>query len=159
MSATKTKPSTTDNDLYRLAAIASFLLGLVLMAGASGHLLAVWPALGSDSGSSGPRGWLILLPGFALAGACMANVMCTLALWRRRPLALHVSLVVNASCATYLAFLLAKGIPGHPIGIFLTLVMSQIVLLSAIAAGLVWPVVDQTASKAQHSSQPNKAVK
>ncbi len=133
-----TEQNAIDNDLYRLAAVTGLLLGSFLLAGASGHLIAVWPILPLESGEISAQVWSLLFPGLVLACGCIANLTLTIGLWRGRSRAMYASLSFNAVCAIYLAFLLAKGVPGHPIGKFLTLVSCQVLLLSAIAAGLVW---------------------
>lgn len=139
MWATENNIAQQHNDLYRLAAVTSVLLALFLFAGASGHLVAIWPEMSATDAGATPRQWLLLVPGLVLAIGCVANGTLALGLWLRRALARNIALLVNAACAAYFAYLLAKGVPGHPIGIFLSLVLSQILILSGLLLGLVWP--------------------
>ncbi|MFK7957336.1 MAG: hypothetical protein AB8B96_14660 [Lysobacterales bacterium] len=127
------------NSLYTLAAAAGALLGLLLLAAAFGHFAAVWPAIDENTTVSGTKRLLLLLPGLVLTVAGLINVLTCRALWIGMKWALHTALAFNGITATYLVYLLSQGVPGHPIGFFLTLVLSSFVMLSAIRVGLVWP--------------------
>ncbi|UTA46797.1 hypothetical protein L1F30_11565 [Simiduia sp. 21SJ11W-1] len=136
------------NDLYRLAAVGGLLLALFFFAGAWGHLRAVWPMAGADGG----RLLGLLLPGLVLAAMGLLNALCIPGLWCRRSFARRGALLVNGVATAYLAYLLAQGVPGHPIGIFLLLASSQLMLLAAIAGGLVWPSPPGVGANDDHSA-------
>ncbi|MCO1335983.1 hypothetical protein MO867_16760 [Microbulbifer sp. OS29] len=42
---------------------------------------------------------------------------------------------------SYLLYLMICGVPNHPIGVFLALEMSFVILLVGMRVGLVWPAV------------------
>lgn len=137
MWAIESKASSGANDLYRLAAVTGLLLAFFLFLGASGHLVAVWSTLSVNDSGMGNR-VALLLPGLVLAASCIGNGLLAPGLWLRKRLARDAALLVNTLCALYLSYLLAKGVPGHPIGIFLCLVLHQLLILGAICVGLVW---------------------
>ncbi|MDO3387160.1 hypothetical protein QWI17_15035 [Gilvimarinus sp. SDUM040013] len=127
------------NGLYQLAAAGGFLLGLFLLAGATGHLSAVWAtALGAEHRFAASQ-LSLLLPGLILALAAGANLLTCRALWRSRRWALHVVFAINAIATLYFAYLLQRGVPGHPIGFFLAVTASQLVIITSIKLGLLWP--------------------
>ncbi|MFK8017120.1 MAG: hypothetical protein AB8G17_16980 [Gammaproteobacteria bacterium] len=127
------------NLLHRLAAAGGVLLGLFFVAGALGHVAAAWPAVDSSATPPGTRHFAILLPGLILLSTGLLNILLCKSLWSGTAWALQLALVINVIAAAYLAHLLSKGMPGHPIGIFVALVSSHVILLGAIRLGLVWP--------------------
>ncbi len=127
------------NSLFRLAAAAGLLLGVFLLMGASGHFAAVGFGPGGElQGSFGKR-FALVLPGLILAGTGLVNIGVCRALWSGAAWSLHLALLCNGVAAMYLLYLMSTDLPGHPVGEFLALVSSHIVLLSAIRLGLVWP--------------------
>jgi hypothetical protein len=131
------------NALYNLASGGGFLLGFFLLAAAYGHFSAVWPAIESATGSSGGGRFPLLLPGLLLAMTGLINIGLCRVLWIGIRWALQLSLVINLLAAMYFAYLLLGQVaPNHPIGMFVALVSSYIILLAAIRIGLVWPAVD-----------------
>ena len=127
------------NGLHGLAAAGAVLLGLFLLAGAGGHIVAVWPVLDSDIGASFAKRFAVLLPGLVLLAGGMINLVFCWPLWAGTRWALHASIAGNLINAIYFGWLLARGVPEHPIGLFLAAVASYLLLLGAIRAGLVWP--------------------
>ncbi|GAB2877209.1 hypothetical protein ACCI51_19080 [Microbulbifer echini] len=132
--------SSQRNALYRLAAIAAVILGLFLTLGAQGHFVAIWPLVTSD-GMGLSRGSLLMLPGVMLAGTAVLNFLFCKPLWQERGYGLNVTLAGNLVTTSYLLYLMIRGVPNHPIGIFLALEMSFVLLLVGTRAGLVWPAV------------------
>ncbi|WP_444946626.1 hypothetical protein ACJJIP_08275 [Microbulbifer sp. VTAC004] len=130
------------NALYRLAAISAVILGLFLTLGAQGHFTAVWPLVASD-GMGLSRRLLLMLPGVMLAGTAVLNFLLCKPLWQVRGYALNVTLAGNLLAMCYLFYLMIRGVPNHPIGVFLALEMSFVLLLVATRAGLVWPAVTE----------------
>ena len=126
--------------LNRIAATSGGLLGLLLLAGASGHLIGVWPTIMVPQS---PHVFFLLFPGLVLAITALVNLLMCYPLWLGEPWANRLALIINTAAALYFAYLLPRGIPGHPIGLFLALVASQTIVLGALSAGLVWPVVSQ----------------
>ena len=129
------------NGLHVLAAAVAVVLGLFLLAGAGGHLVATWPALSGGDLAAGRR-ILLLLPGLVLLTGAVVNLALCWALWLGRRWAQHAALVCNVGVAVYCGWLLVRGVPEHPIGLFVAMVSSDVVLLGAIRAGLVWPATD-----------------
>lgn len=127
------------NTLHSLVAVGGVLLGVFLLAGAYGHFAAIWPTLGDAARASLGERFGLLKPGLILLAAGLVDIGVCQALWKARNWALQLALAVNVVVMIYLGWLLAKGVPGHPIGLFLGLVSSYVVLLLAIRAGLVWP--------------------
>ncbi|AWF81646.1 hypothetical protein BTJ40_12870 [Microbulbifer sp. A4B17] len=139
MSASRSNPALQRNALYRLAACGAVVLGLFLLLGAQGHFAAIWPLVTSDSiGLS--RRLLLILPGVMLAGTAVLNLLLCKPLWQERRYALNVTLAGNLLTTSYLFYLMIRGVPNHPIGIFLALEMSFVLLLLVTRNGLVWPV-------------------
>lgn len=134
MSDSKLMTRVSPNSLHRLASVGGALLGLFLLAGAFGHFTAVWPAIASDNNR-----FTLLLPGLMLTTTGLLNIALCRLLWVGTTWSLNLALVVNVCTAMYLAYLLGQVVPDHPIGIFLAMVSSYVVLLAAIRAGLVWP--------------------
>lgn len=131
------------NSLWSLASGGGLLLGLFLLFAAYGHFTAVWPAIDSGTGSSGSSRFSLLLPGLFLVITGLIDIGLCRVLWIGMRWALHLALVFNVLAAMYLAYLLlSQGAPDHPIGPFVGLVSSYIILLAAIRLGLVWPAVD-----------------
>jgi len=139
MSAFNAATELPGNGLYRIAGASGGLLGVFLLAGAFGHLAAVWsPTLG-EGNLRGLRAFLLLLPGFVLVISALTNLLTCRALWAGTQWALRLALIVNVVAAIYFAYLLQRGIPNHPIGFFLAFVAIQVIVLGAIPAGLTWP--------------------
>ncbi len=120
------------NLLHLLASLGGLLLGLFLAMAALGHLSAVWPTLGAN-------GWTALLPAMVLAGTCVLNLAASVPLWTGSRWAVQVALACNTLVMIYFAYLLQRGVPGHPIGVFVALETSYVILLGVIRVGLVWP--------------------
>ncbi|WP_444913589.1 hypothetical protein [Microbulbifer sp. TRSA007] len=139
MSASRSKPALQRNALYRLAACGTVVLGLFLFLGAQGHFVAIWPLVTSD-GIGLFRRLLLMLPGVMLAGTAVLNLLLCKPLWQERRYALNVTLAVNLLTTSYLFYLMIRGVPNHPIGIFLALEMSFVLLLLVTRTGLVWPM-------------------
>lgn len=131
------------NDLYRLAGAGSVLLGLLFLAGASGHLSATWPLVVAEPPEN--RNLWLLLPGLILTITGIFNTSFCLGLWMGKTLARRLTFTVNLLASLYLAYLLHLGVPNHPIGLFLAFTSSQTILLGAIQAGFTWPAADPKA--------------
>ena len=139
MSASSSSPGLQQNALYSLVAAGAVLLGVLLTLGAYGHFVAIWPQVtGEDTAL--PRRLLLMLPGAMLAGTAALNILFSKPLWQARGYALTITLAGNLLTMLYLIYLMIQGVPDHPIGVFLALEMSLVILLVAIRAGLVWPV-------------------
>lgn len=132
------------NALFRLAGAGSALLGLLFLVGASGHLSETWPMIVADSLNN--RSLWLLLPGLILAITSLLNVSLCWGLWAGKPLARRLAFTVNLLATFYLAYLLHRGVPDHPIGFFLAFTSSQVILLGAIQAGLTWPAAGAKAT-------------
>ncbi|MEJ2419417.1 MAG: hypothetical protein P8Y45_21335 [Exilibacterium sp.] len=105
--------------------------------GAYGHFVAVWAQMtGEDTAIQ--RRLLLMLPGAMLAGTAVLNILLSKSLWQARGYALTVALM---GTMVYLIYLLIRVVPDHPIGIFLALETSYVILLLGIRAGLVWPAI------------------
>jgi len=135
MSATELRDN-VENGLDRLSAAGSAVLGFFLLAGGAGHLTAVWPD------ATGQGSMLALVPGLLLLAAAVFNLAAGVWLWRGRTGWQWATLAANGVLAVYLARLLMTGIPDHPIGAFLVLVCSQLIVLGALLAGLQWKSPD-----------------
>ena len=88
------------------------------------------------------RRLLLMLPGVMLVGTAALNVLLSKPLWQGRGYALTITLAGNLLTMLYLIYLMIKDVPDHPIGVFLALEMSLVILLVAIRAGLVWAVAN-----------------
>jgi hypothetical protein len=130
------------NSLHRLASAGAILLGVFLLAGASGHFAAVWPTLQSGMTASGSGRLALLLPGLMLMTTGLINIALCRALWTGTVWAQQLALLFNGITAVYLAYLLHSGVPDHPIGLFLAVVCSDLIVLGALRMGLVWPAAD-----------------
>ncbi|WP_444931325.1 hypothetical protein ACJJIF_05965 [Microbulbifer sp. SSSA002] len=140
MLASRSRGDFQRNALYRLAAFGAVILGLFFTLGAQGHFVAIWPVV--TSGEMGlSRRLLLMLPGVMLAGTVVLNLLLCKPLWQERGYALNVALAGNLLVMSYLLYLMIRGVPNHPIGVFLALEMSFVILLAGIRAGLVWPAV------------------
>ena len=137
------------NALYNLAAVGAVLLGALLTLGAYGHFVAVSAQI-MDSDTAMQRRLLLMLPGAMLAGTAVLNILLSKSLWQERGYALSITLTANLVTMTYLVYLLVRGVADHPIGVFLALEMSFVILLAGIRAGLVWP-----AESAPTDTKPN----
>ncbi len=147
--------SSPDNSLFRLTSVVGAFLGLSLLAAAYGHFAAVWPAIDAGSGESAKSRFLLLLPGLVLTINGLINIVVCRALWLCMNWALNTALVFNAMTTIYLLHLLVHGVPDHPIGFFVALVLSVLVLLIAIRMGLVWPAVDISTGKLSETIDAN----
>lgn len=127
------------NSLYPLAAVVGVLLGALLLAGASGHFTAIWPLLESVPAPSVGERFALLLPGSILLGTGLANVLLCWVLWTGKHWAAPVALAANIIAAGYFAYLFSRGIPDHPIGVFLVAATSYALLLGGLSLGLTWP--------------------
>ncbi|MFD1217728.1 hypothetical protein [Microbulbifer celer] len=136
-------PGLQRNALYNLAAISTALLGFFLTLGAYGHFGAVWGEI-LDADTAARRRIFLMLPGVMLTATAVLNILLSKPLWQARSYALNVGLAGNLLTTSYLVYLLVRGVPDHPIGAFLALEISYVVLLAGIRAGLVWPVVMKT---------------
>lgn len=124
-----------ENGLDALAAAGGAVLAVLLLLGGTGHLSAVWPTSDESTLSQ-------LLPGLLLLAAGAFNAVAAVGLLRRRAGWQWAALVVNLGLAIYLAWLLTVGVPDHPIGVFLALVCSQLIVLGAVLVGLEWRAPD-----------------
>ncbi|MBB5210509.1 hypothetical protein [Microbulbifer hydrolyticus] len=138
MSVSSTTGDVQRNNLYNVAAVGAVLLAALLILGAHGHFVAVWAQI-MDGDAAMQRRLLLMLPGAMLAGTAVLNIFLSKSLWQERGYALSITLTANLVAMTYLVYLLVRGVADHPIGVFLTLEMSLVILLAGIRAGLVWP--------------------
>lgn len=123
-----------------LASGGGLLLGIFLLFAAYGHFAAVLPTIESGTGPSGSTRFSLLLPGLFLVTTGLIDIGLCRVLWIGMRWALHLALVFNVIAALYLVYLmLSQSAPNHPIGLFVGLVSSYIILLTAILLGLVWP--------------------
>ena len=127
------------NSLYSLASVGGVLLGAFLLAGASGHFAAVWPVLAGETNLSADQRFSLVLPGVVLLASGLIDIGLCRALWTGTSWALALALAVTVVAAIYFGYLLNRGVPDHPIGVFLALVSSYVLLLGAIRLGLTWP--------------------
>lgn len=127
------------NSLFPLAAAAGVLLGALLLAGASGHFAAIWPTLDRVPALTLAERFALLLPGSILLGTGLVNIAICRALWTGRYWSVPVALAANLIAAGYFAYLFGRGVPGHPIGLFLASATSYVLLLGGIKMGLTWP--------------------
>ena len=137
MSGTDSMDSTAANVLNQIASALTLLLGLLLFAGAAGHLGAVWPGLDVIMQAESQAERALLWPGLTLLLASLLNGVLAFGLWQARRGARWLGLLGNGLLAAYLIGLLVQGVPGHPIGVFLALVASQLIVLLALEFGLV----------------------
>ena len=148
MSVSSSSGGLQRNNLYNLAAVGALLLGALLTLGANGHFVAVWAQI-TDEEAAPWRRLLLMLPGVVLAGTAALNVLLSKPLWQARSYALTATLAGNLLAMLYLIYLIIQGVPDHPIGVFLALEMSFVILLVAIRAGLVWPATTKKPSDPQ----------
>lgn len=126
------------NGLYRLAAISAILVGVFLILGGYGHIVGVLPRISAaESVAEQLRLWS---PGLILGLAGAFSIALSRMLWGGRRLAVDAALGISALALSYLVYLLHRGVPEHPVGLFTGIVACQGVLLLALRAGLVWPV-------------------
>ena len=128
------------NLLYRVAAVSGAFLATFLLLGARGHLAAVWSRLVEPEAVAIDR-LALVLPGAVLLLSGLANTATLYGLWRSGRISLFVALAVNVAAASYFTYLLARGVPDHPIGFFLALVAGHTVVLASLCAGLRWPAL------------------
>ncbi len=127
------------NALYPLAAAVGVLLGALLLAGASGHFAAIWPTLDRVPALTTAERFALLLPGSILLGTGLVNIAICWALWTGRYWSVPVALAANLIAAGYFAYLFSRGVPDHPIGLFLASAASHVLILAGIRLGLTWP--------------------
>ncbi len=120
------------NSLHTLCAVGAVLVGTFLLMGAYGHLEAVLPIEGDGA-------FALVLPGLILASGGLVNLALCKWLWDGSERALSGALVINALALVYLLYLLAIGVPGHPVAMFTGIVACYWALLLATRLGLVWP--------------------
>lgn len=144
MSASERMRGAQYNALYRVATGTGLLLGVLLLMGAYGHLEAT--AASPERAPELLSGeWLaFMLPALVLAVAGLTNVGVCTALWTGASWALQLTLLVTLGAALYLSYLMTVDLPAHPVGIFLALTLSHLVLLGGIRAGLVWPATPES---------------
>ncbi|MEM6808833.1 MAG: hypothetical protein AAGA41_10205 [Pseudomonadota bacterium] len=131
------------NALYPVVAVCGVLMGTLLLAGAAGHFAATWPVL-----DGGPQPELrarlaLMLPGVILLVSGMINVAICAVLWLGKRWSLHMAIVANLIAVSYFAYLFSRGVPDHPIGLFLGFTTSYLMLLAGLRLGLTWPAVPQ----------------
>ncbi len=126
-----------DNGLNKVTAVGAVLVGTFLILGAYGHFEAVWPSITGDDPATDAKA--LLLPGLILAASGLLGVTLCKALWDGRRQAFDVAIAINALTLVYLVYLLGKGVPDHPIGVFTGVVACNLVLVLAPRLGLVWP--------------------
>ncbi|MEM7707369.1 MAG: hypothetical protein AAF358_17555 [Pseudomonadota bacterium] len=126
------------NSLYNVASVYGGLLGVFLIAGAFGHFAAIWPTVIDGQGSDRLVG--LFFPGVLLLATGLLNSGSCIAFWAGKRRWLPTVLLVNTVATIYLGYLLWQGVvPNHPIGLFLALVSSYLVLLGTLWSGLTWP--------------------
>lgn len=151
MSITSPAAKLSGNGLYPIAATSSVFVGLFFCAGAYGHLAAAWSLMMENADLSGSQRLGLLLPGLLLAVTAFVNLCSAGPLWIGRRWVMPLALVVNLLATLYLGYLLHRGVPDHPIGVFLALASSHGILLGAIALGLTWPAVaSEPRTKSDH---------
>ena len=132
------------NALYPLASGGGVLLGLFLLGAAYGHFSAVWPVIAGSEAPPNSSRLSLLLPGLLLATIGLINIGLCRHLWAGKRWALHLALVLNVLAGMYLVYLLlSQAVPNHPIGIFVALVSSYLIMLAVIRLGLIWPMEPQ----------------
>ena len=142
MSVSDTGSHETTNTLHRVASGSGVLLGAFLLLGGFGHLFGVRAPLAETVSPSDQSLFALLLPTVVLIGAGLTNIGLCRSLWRGHEGALNGALLVNALTMVYVASLLPRDVPGHPIGTFLALAACHVVLLGSIRLGLAWPLED-----------------
>ena len=146
------------NGLHALASVGGLLAGLFLLAGAAGHFAAVWPAMDGATDPLDETRLRLFLPGLMLAVPGLTNIILCRAVWIGRQWPVDLLFIMNFIAAGYLAYQLVQDLPGHPIGFFLALVSSYVLLLAAVRVGLVWPMtVDDACSSSDSRSANNDA--
>ena len=126
-----------DNGLNKVTAGGAVLVGTFLILGAYGHFDAVWPSITGDDPATDATA--LLLPGLILAASGLLGIALCKALWSGLRHAFDAAIVINVLTLVYLVYLLGKGVPGHPIGVFTGIVACNLVLVLAPRLGLVWP--------------------
>lgn len=156
MSASNSIGGSQGNNLYNLAAAGALFLSAFLTLGAYGHFVAIWAEAMSED-TTLLRRLLLLLPGAVLAGTAALNVLLSKPLWQGRSYALTATLAGNLLAMFYLIYLMIQGVPNHPIGVFLAMEMSFVILLLAIRSGLAWPASPENPGDAISSADTTKA--
>ncbi|MEL7297300.1 MAG: hypothetical protein AAGJ86_06535 [Pseudomonadota bacterium] len=123
------------NALYHIAAVGGVVVGALLLAGAWGHFAAVWDRLIDPAQSR----LALLAPGILLLSTGVINLGFCVWIWRHAIWAQRVALAANLIAAGYFAYLLSRGVPNHPIGLFLAVVGGHTIILASISIGLRWP--------------------
>lgn len=138
MSVSSLAHRTPRNGLYPMAAVCGLLMGALLLAGAWGHFTATWPALSGAAQPELSARLALLTPGVILLVSGLVNVVVCSVLWQGKRWALLMALAANLIAVGYFAYLFSRGVPGHPIGLFLGFTTSYFALLTAIQLGLTW---------------------
>ncbi len=131
------------NALYPVAAVCGVLMGALLLAGAWGHFAATWPALNGEPQPEPGERLALMLPGVILLVTGMINVAVCAVLWIGKRWSLHMAIAANLIAVGYFAYLFSRGVPGHPIGLFLGFTTSYLMLLAGLLLGLSWPAAPQ----------------
>lgn len=139
MSVFDSKKQSPRSALHALAAVGGVLIGFFLLAGAYGHYAAVGPVLDGAADPLPNDRFGLLLPVLMLALPGVIDIGVCRAVWAGKQWSLNLAAAANFSAAIYLAYQMLRGIPGHPIGLFLALVSSYTLVLAAIRMGLEWP--------------------
>ncbi|WOJ97908.1 hypothetical protein R0137_04855 [Congregibacter brevis] len=128
------------NGLHKIAAAGAVIVGAFLIMGAYGHFAAVLPLMSdAETLAAQLRLWV---PGLILGSAGALSAAMVKMLWSGRRIALDVALGINTLAVLYFGYLLWKGVPGHPVGLFTGIVSCNLVLLLATRLGLIWPVIN-----------------
>ncbi|MEM1439637.1 MAG: hypothetical protein AAF545_00370 [Pseudomonadota bacterium] len=131
------------NALYPVAAVCGLLMGALLLAGAWGHFAATWPVLNGEPQPVLRERLAIMLPGVILLVSGMINVAVCAVLWLGKRWSLQLAIAANLIAVGYFAYLFSRGVPGHPIGLFLGFTTSYLMLLTGLRLGLTWPATPQ----------------
>ncbi|MEM9305370.1 MAG: hypothetical protein AAGE01_24895 [Pseudomonadota bacterium] len=139
MSVSDTATPEAKNSLPRVASGAGVFVGIFLLLGGLGHLSGVQAALERAAATPDESTFILILPALLLISAGAINLGLCIPLWRGLGWSINSALIANVLTTAYVAYLLSAGVPDHPIGTFLAILASFVVLLGALRAGLVWP--------------------
>ena len=82
-------------------------------------------------------------PGWSLLVSGRVNCASCAVLWLGKRWSLHMAVVASLIAVSYFAYLFCRGVPDHPIGLFLGFTTSYLMLLAGLRLGLTWPAVPQ----------------